>query len=183
MANICSIRIELMCENEDNLMHLADYLRREVNAEGDMLWLYHEHRPIFDIDMSIRKSTDDHHPIFDIDINVLKCNDDIRGNGQFINIDGWCKWGLERDEARDFLKYLKARYPDLKYAKIDYDECGSSLYGYYEYKDGELCDVFVDEDKVNEVIESSHDEDEWEYCCVLDEILKKTPTIVKMKRI
>lgn len=168
MANICGIRIELMCICQDNLMHLEDYLRREVNAEGNVLWLDHEHRPIFDIDM-----------------RIMKCNDDHRGEGQFLNINGWCKWGLERDEARDFLKYIKERYPDLKYAKIDYDECGSSLYGYYEYKDGELCDVFVAEDKVDEVIEAVTDEDEWgeEYYGVLDEIIKKTPTIVKMKRI
>lgn len=170
MANMCSIRIVLMCENEDNLMQLADYLRRDVNAEGgDVLWLDHE----------------EHRPIFDIDMSVMKCNDDIRGNGQFINIDGWCKWGLERVEARDFLKHIKERYPDLKYAKIDYDECGSSLYGYYEYKDGELCDVFVAEDKVDDVIKAVTDEDEWgeEYYGVLDEIIKKTPTIVKMMRI
>lgn len=168
MANMCSIRIVLMCENEDNLMQLADYLRRDVNAEGDVLWLDHE----------------EHRPIFDIDMSIMECNDDIRGNGQFINIDGLCKWGLKREEARDFLKHIKERYPDLTYAKIEYDECGCQLYGYYEYKDGELCDVFVDEDKVDAVIEAfANEEDEWEYYGVLDKILKKTPTIVKMERI
>ena len=118
MANTCFVTITVKCDGREELERLHSHLEneiREADAERRGLCLGSD-RYLFDEDMEL---VDD----------KLKMN-------------GCVKWGFDDDEVIALLNYLKG-VAAVTHLKLEYEELGCCLYGFYLYENGVLEDHYI----------------------------------------
>lgn len=148
MANICTINLELRCDNPESTKQLQQHLE-QLHAEATF-----NNRGLY---------IDGSRAMFDLCFTTSD-----RG----FDIFGWVKWGFCDEEVVALLTYLLERFP-VTYMKLDYDECGCQLYGYYEFANGQLYDVSVSEEDFPDYVDGCDEE----FYTYLDHVLEQSPNV------
>lgn len=143
MANICSIHAEIRCASKEGPARLHEALTRRIEeADRQRIGLYiGSQRYLFDAEAGRDKDS--------------------------VILDGWVKWSLDCSEASAFVEFLK-QLSDVEWLKIEYDECGCLLHGYYLLENGVLTDTYLPEGEFPD-----DEEDSDGFYDRLDEILEE----------
>ena len=118
MANTCFVTITVKCDGREELERLHGHLEKEIreaDAERRGLCLGSD-RCLFDEDMEL-------------------VDDELK-------INGCVKWGYDDDEVVALLNYLKG-IAAVSRLKLEYEELGCCVYGFYLYENGVLEDHYI----------------------------------------
>ncbi len=118
MANTCFVTITVKCDGREELERLHGHLEneiRETDAERRGLCLGSD-RCLFDEDMEL-------------------VDDELK-------INGCVKWGYDDEEVIALLNYLNG-VATVSRLKLEYEELGCCVYGFYLYENGVLEDHYI----------------------------------------
>ena len=118
MANTCFVTIAVKCDSREELERLHGHLESEIRkADEERRGLYlGSDRYLFDEYMELE--------------------------GDELKMNGCVKWGYDDDEVIALLNYLKG-VAAVNRLRLEYEELGCCLYGFYLYENGVLEDHYI----------------------------------------